>query len=250
MNNSLTAARRVWCDGIVKAAIYLRVSTDKQTCAAQREELREVCRRRGWTEVEEFEDVISGSKFTRAGLDNMLAETRRGRLDVVLCYKLDRLGRSLVSVAQLIGEMIDNKVALVIPGQGIDTSSDNSAARLQMNILMAVAEFERDIIRERTLAGLAAARSRGVKLGRPELAISANASKELKEFARNRKAGGKETYRALAARLGISVGKAHLLISSGSKNHHFCRRKARQSSSAARQGTDSRGTRKERMRAS
>lgn len=137
----------------------------------------------------------------------MMDEIRRGRLDVVLCYKLDRLGRSLVSVAQLIGEMIQNKVALVIPGQGIDTSSDNSAARLQMNILIAVAEFERDIIRERTLAGLAAARSRGVKLGRPRLAISESTAKQLKEFARRRKAGGKETYRAVAARLGMSVGK-------------------------------------------
>ncbi len=110
-------------------------------------------------------------------------EVRRGRLDVVLCYKLDRLGRSLVGVAQLIGEMISNKVALVIPGQGIDTSSDNSAARLQMNILIAVAEFERDIIRERTMAGLAAARSRGVKLGRPELNISKATAKKLQQFA-------------------------------------------------------------------
>ncbi len=67
--------------------------------------------------------------------------------------------------------MLANKVALVIPGQGIDTSSDNSAAKLQMNILMAVAEFERDIIRERTLAGLAAARARGTKLGRPALQL-------------------------------------------------------------------------------
>ncbi len=156
----------------MKAAIYLRVSTDKQTTAAQRDELREICRRRGWTNVVEYSDVISGAKFTRTGLEQMMNEVRRGRLDVVLCYKLDRLGRSLVSVAQLIGEMIANKVALVIPGQGIDTSSDNSAARLQMNILIAVAEFERDIIRERTMAGLAAARSRGVKLGRPELNIS------------------------------------------------------------------------------
>ena len=137
----------------MKAAIYFRVSTDKQTTAAQRQELREICKRRGWDGVVEYEDVASGAKFTRVGLDKMMSEVRRGRLDVVLCYKLDRLGRSLVSVAQLIGEMLANKVALVIPGQGIDTSSDNSAAKFQMNILMAVAEFERDIIRERTLAG-------------------------------------------------------------------------------------------------
>ena len=111
----------------MKAAIYLRVSTDKQSVAAQRQELRDICRRRSWSNVTEYTDVISGAKFTRTGLDQMMGEIRCGRLDVVLCYKLDRLGRSLVSVAQLIGEMIANKVSLVIPGQGIDTSSDNSA---------------------------------------------------------------------------------------------------------------------------
>jgi DNA invertase Pin-like site-specific DNA recombinase len=195
----------------MKAAIYLRVSTDKQTTTAQRQELREICKRRGWDGVIEYEDVISGAKFTRAGLDKMMAEVRHGRLDVVLCYKLDRLGRSLVSVAQLIGEMLANKVALVIPGQGIDTSSDNSAAKLQMNILMAVAEFERDIIRERTLAGLAAARARGTKLGRPALQLSTKATKTLKRFVRARERSRRPSYRSLAAELEVSVGKAHAL---------------------------------------
>ena len=197
--------------GRMKAAIYLRVSTDKQTTSAQRQELREICKRRGWGGVVEYEDVISGAKFTRVGLDKMMAEVRRGRLDVVLCYKLDRLGRSLVSVAQLIGEMLANKVALVIPGQGIDTSSDNSAAKLQMNILMAVAEFERDIIRERTLAGLAAARARGTKLGRPALQLSTKATKALKRFVRAGERSRRPSYRSLAAELEVSVGKAHAL---------------------------------------
>jgi len=195
----------------MKAAIYLRVSTDKQTTSAQRQELREICKRRGWGGVIEYEDVISGAKFTRVGLDQMMTEVRRGRLDVVLCYKLDRLGRSLVSVAQLIGEMLANKVALVIPGQGIDTSSDNSAAKLQMNILMAVAEFERDIIRERTLAGLAAARARGTKLGRPALELSPKATKTLRRFVQARERSPRPSYRSLAAELEVSIGKAHAL---------------------------------------
>ena len=189
----------------------LRVSTDKQTTSAQRQELREICKRRGWGGVSEYEDVISGAKFTRVGLDKLMTEVRRGRLDVVLCYKLDRLGRSLVSVAQLIGEMLANKVALVIPGQGIDTSSDNSAAKLQMNILMAVAEFERDIIRERTLAGLAAARARGTKLGRPTLELSTKATKTLRRFVQAREKSPRSSYRSLAAELEVSVGKAHAL---------------------------------------
>src|SRR5947207_1835512 len=198
----------------MKAAIYLRVSTDKQSVRAQRQELRDICRRRGWSNVTEYTDVISGAKFTRTGLDQMMSEIRRGRLDVVLCYKLDRLGRSLVSVAQLIGEMIANKVSLVIPGQGIDTSSDNSAARLQMNILIAVAEFERDIIRERTKAGLAAARARGTTLGRPPLEISPRVNKQLARFLRSKERSNGKTYRALAAELGVSLGKTHSLVRS------------------------------------
>jgi DNA invertase Pin-like site-specific DNA recombinase len=211
----------------MKAAIYLRVSTDKQTTNAQRQELREICKRRGWNGVTEYEDVISGAKFTRVGLDKMMTEVRRGRLDVVLCYKLDRLGRSLVSVAQLIGEMLANKVALVIPGQGIDTSSDNSAAKFQMNILMAVAEFERDIIRERTLAGLAAARARGTKLGRPALQLSAKATKTLRHFVQAREKSPRPSYRFLAAELEVSVGKAHSLTRSLAERRNLERRRGR-----------------------
>ena len=196
----------------MKAAIYLRVSTDKQSVRAQRQELRDICRRRGWSNVTEYTDVISGAKFSRTGLDQMMNEIRRGRVDVVLCYKLDRLGRSLASVAQLIGEMISNKVSLVIPGQGIDTSSDNSAARLQLNILIAVAEFERDIIRERTKAGLAAARARGTTLGRPRVEISDQGKKRLARFVRDGKGSPGGTYRALAGELGISLSKTHSLV--------------------------------------
>jgi DNA invertase Pin-like site-specific DNA recombinase len=96
-----------------------------------------------------------------------MALVRRGKVDIVVCFKLDRLGRSLSHLAALIGEFNAHNVALVVPAQGIDTSGANSAARLQLNILCAVAEFERDLIRERTLAGLVAARKRGARLGRP-----------------------------------------------------------------------------------
>ena len=85
----------------------------------------------------------------------------------LLVYKLDRLGRSLQHLAQLIGEFEAHGTALVATSQGIDTSETNPAGRLQMHVLAAVAEFERSVIRERINAGLAAARERGVKFGRP-----------------------------------------------------------------------------------
>jgi DNA invertase Pin-like site-specific DNA recombinase len=87
---------------------------------------------------------------------------RRGKVDVIVCFKLDRLGRSLAHLAQLIAEFRTNRAAFVCTSQGIDTSTSNPAAQLQLNILCAVAEFEREIIRERVNAGLKAARARGL----------------------------------------------------------------------------------------
>ena len=145
----------------------MRVSTGDQDLSRQRLELREYCERRGWDEVEEFEDVVSGSSSSRVGLDEMMSKVRRGKLEVVLASHLDRLGRSLSHLVQMFGELKGCGCALVVPGQGIDTSKSNPAGELQMNILGAVSEFERGLIRERTVAGLAGAKARGVKLGRP-----------------------------------------------------------------------------------
>ena len=151
----------------MRIAIYLRVTTDRQTTDSQAVELHEYCSRRGWKNATEFSDTASGAKFTLTGLDGLMRDVRRGRVDVVVAYKLDRLGRSLAHLAQLIGEMAAHRTALVIPAQGIDTSASNPASQLQLNILMAVAEFEREIIRERVNSGLRAARARGARLGRP-----------------------------------------------------------------------------------
>src|SRR6266700_364215 len=151
----------------MKIALYLRVSTDRQTTCSQAVELREYCKRRGWPDVAEYCDTASGAKFSREGLDALMRDVRKGRIDTIVAYKLDRLGRSLAHLAQLIGELTAHRVALVIPAQGIDTSASNPASQLQLNILMAVAEFEREIIRERVNSGLRAARARGAILGRP-----------------------------------------------------------------------------------
>jgi DNA invertase Pin-like site-specific DNA recombinase len=96
-----------------------------------------------------------------------MTDVRRGKVDVIVCFKLDRLGRSLAHLAQIVGELTEHRVALVCPSQGIDTSTGNPASQLQLNILMAIAEFERSIIQERVAAGLKAAKAKGVKLGRP-----------------------------------------------------------------------------------
>ena len=151
----------------MRVVIYSRVSTDRQLHDSQLQEVRAYCARRGWHDVEEFSDTASGAKTNRKGLDALMALVRRGTVDAIVCFKLDRLGRSLAHLAQLIGELQTNRVALVCTSQGIDTSATNPAAQLQLNILCAVAEFEREIIRERVNAGLKAARARGGRLGRP-----------------------------------------------------------------------------------
>ena len=127
----------------------------------------EYCSRRGWGDFKLYKDKCSGGKASRPGLDQMLQDIRRGRLKTVVVWKLDRLGRSLTQMALILEEMNNHGVVLIVTSQGIDTSNTNPAGKLQLNVLMAVAEFERGIIRERVNAGLKAAKQRGVKLGRP-----------------------------------------------------------------------------------
>jgi DNA invertase Pin-like site-specific DNA recombinase len=153
---------------VKRIAVYGRVSTGAQNHASQLRDVRAYVRRR-WprSEVIEYLDKASGTRFSREGLDAMMAEIRKGRIDVLAVYKLDRLGRSLQHLAQLIGELETHGTALVASSQGIDTSESNPAGRLQMHVLAAVAEFERSVIVERINAGLATARERGAQLGRP-----------------------------------------------------------------------------------
>ena len=186
---------RVWA---MKTAMYLRVSTEKQTVEPQRLELREYATRKGWGEPEEFEDTISGGKTSREGLDRLMGAVIERRFEAVLVVKLDRLGRSLQHVAQLIGVFEKAGVALVIPGQNIDTTKTNPAGKLQMHVLMAVAEFERAIIAERTKAGLEAARARGVVLGRTNPNIPVN----WREIVKAWRLEEERNYRDLAKRLG------------------------------------------------
>jgi DNA invertase Pin-like site-specific DNA recombinase len=151
-----------------RIVVYGRVSTDSQSHASQLREVSAYVHRR-WPKVgvTEYLDKASGARFSREGLDALMTDVRQGRVDVLVVYKLDRLGRSLQHLAQLIGEFETHGTALVATSQGIDTSESNPAGRLQMHVLAAVAEFERSVIRERINAGLAAARERGVKFGRP-----------------------------------------------------------------------------------
>ena len=150
-----------------RAAIYARVSTLDQEPENQLAELRQYVTARGWTAVEYVDRGVSGAKERRPALDRLIRDARRRRFDVLVCWRLDRLGRSLKHLVTLLDELAALGVAFVSLGEGIDCTTP--AGRLQLHILAALAEFERARIAERVTAGLARARRQGKILGRPRL---------------------------------------------------------------------------------
>lgn len=152
---------------MIKAAIYLRVSTDGQTTEHQRRELAEVATRKGWEVVEVYVDHgISGAKGRdkRPALDAMLKDATRSRFDVIAAWSVDRLGRSLQHLVDMLGEVHAAGIDLYLHQQAVDTSTPSGRALFQM--MGVFAEFERAMIRERVIAGLRTAKKKGVKLGR------------------------------------------------------------------------------------
>jgi len=153
-----------------RAAIYVRVSTDKQTVENQLRELRQIAERRGWQVVEEYHDAgISGAKGRdqRPGLDRMLRDASRRRFDVVMTWAIDRLGRSLIDLLGTIQNLEAARVDLFLEQQAIDTTTP--AGKLMFQVTGAFAEFERSMIRQRVNAGLRRAIEQGKQLGRPRI---------------------------------------------------------------------------------
>jgi DNA invertase Pin-like site-specific DNA recombinase len=148
----------------------LRVSTSEQTTRNQRRELKAVADRHGWEVVSIFEDDgISGAKGRekRPGLDAMLKAVARRDVDMVAAWSVDRLGRSLTHLVSILQDLHAKDVDLYLHQQGLDTSTPSGRAMFQM--LGVFAEFERALIRERVVAGLARAKEDGTQLGRPRL---------------------------------------------------------------------------------
>ena len=147
-----------------RAALYARVSTLDQEPENQLAELQRYVTARGWTVREYVDRGISGAADRRPALDELVRDARRRRFDVLVCWRLDRLGRSLKHLITLLDELQALGVAFVSLAEGIDATTP--AGRLQMHILGAIAEFERARIAERVVAGLARVRKQGKKLGR------------------------------------------------------------------------------------
>jgi DNA invertase Pin-like site-specific DNA recombinase len=162
--------KRAPAGGAKRVALYLRVSTTGQTTANQQRELEAVAARHGWEVVQIFSDNgVSGAKGRkdRPGLDALLKGVARREFDMVGAWSVDRLGRSLQDLIEVLSDLHAKGVDLYLHQQGLDTSTPSGRAMYQM--MGVFAEFERAIIRERVLSGLARAKAEGITLGRPAL---------------------------------------------------------------------------------
>lgn len=151
-----------------RVALYARVSTDGQTVENQLEELREVARRHDWEIVHVFADRgISGTKGRdeRPALNSLIEAIARRDVDMVAAWSVDRLGRSLQHLIPFLADLQAKEIGLFLLRQGLDTSTPSGRAMFQM--LGVFAEFEAAMIRERVRAGVARAKRKGTKSGRP-----------------------------------------------------------------------------------
>jgi DNA invertase Pin-like site-specific DNA recombinase len=186
----------------MRVAIYLRVSTADQTTDNQRRELEAVAERHNWSVVRIFEDSGTKGRDARPGLDALMKGVSRRDFDMVLAWSVDRLGRSLTGLLELLTELHAKHVDLYLHQQGLDTSTPSGKAMFQM--MGVFAEFERSMIRERVLAGMSRAAASGTRsgkpVGRPRLApeIEANIRAALQK--------GDIGMRKVAVQFGVATG--------------------------------------------
>jgi DNA invertase Pin-like site-specific DNA recombinase len=171
-----------------------------QSPEMQIRDLRDYCRSRRWESAGEYLDIgQSGAKDSRPELNRLMADAHQRKFDVVLTWKLDRFGRSLRHLVNALAELEARGVAFVSLKDNVDLSTPSG--RLMFQIIGAMAEFERSLITERVRAGLRNAQAKGRLLGRPRVALDVGC------VIRMRAEGA--SYRSIAAKLGVSVGKVY-----------------------------------------
>ena len=190
-----------------RIAIYARVSTDKQTCENQLQELRVIAERMNYTIVAEFVDNgISGMKTRqdRPALDQLMKSATQRKFDMVMCWSIDRLGRSLQNLVEILNELQAMKIDLFFLQQGMDTSTPSG--RMIFSVFGAIGEFERNLIRERVIAGQKRAVANGVKMGRPSKMNDGMRSAIL--LLREKGMGIKQ----ISKQLGIGIGTCYSIL--------------------------------------
>lgn len=193
-----------------RVAIYARVSTTNhgQDAGLQTGEMRQFAEARGWKLADEYVDHgVSGSTDSRPELNRLMADAKRRRFDVVLVWKLDRFGRSLRHLVNALAEFESLGIAFVSLSDNLDLST--ASGRLMFNIIGAMAEFERELIRERVKAGMKNAKAKGTHIGRPRVVVDAARIVALRSQG--------VSWRAISAELGVGLATLHRAAGGRSK---------------------------------
>lgn len=191
----------------MKVAIYVRVSTQDQSTEMQRLELYEFVSARGWTIFKVYEDHgVSGSKSSRPALNQMMADAKARKFKAVLVWKFDRFARSTKHLVTALDELTEYDVQFVSLKESVDTTTSSGKAFFGMISVMA--QFERDMIRERVVAGLRNAKAKGKKLG-PKVRLDPERIRKM-YFQEDR------SMAQIAKELKCSVGAVHKAIAVGS----------------------------------
>ena len=187
-----------------KVVIYTRVSTLDQTIDNQLIELRDYCSKMGWEITKEYADEgLSGtlSREKRPALNSLIKDAYRKRFDSVVCWDISRLGRSMKELILFLSDMKDREVGICSVRQGFDTST--SMGEIMFQFVGILSSWEREMIRERTLAGLERARREGKTLGRRKVTNDTMTAKiiELRS--------AKKSIREIASEVGVSTATVH-----------------------------------------
>lgn len=189
-----------------RAALYVRVSTEEQKLDLQKDELIRFVSDRGWILSDVYEEKMTAARDNRPQLKKLLISAQQRKIDIVVCWRLDRFFRSLKDLVNTLQMLNEVGVEFVSLRDRLDLST--SQGKLMLHLLGAFSEFEASLIQERVRAGVQAYRKRHGKWGRPR-------SVDTEAIIRLRSEG--LTYRQISKKLGISHGSVHATLSSGSK---------------------------------
>ena len=190
----------------MRVAVYVRVSTDGQNTEGQEAELKEYAKHRGWEVTKIFRDKMSGAKSSRPALDELMADAKKRKTDIVLVWRFDRFARSVSHLLQALETFRSVGIEFVSISEQVDTSTPTG--KMVFTVLGAVAELERSLIGERVRAGLRSARSQGRRLGRPPLR---ELTEELVTKVKRDRRRGRMSFKGLAEKHGVSVWTAFQL---------------------------------------
>jgi DNA invertase Pin-like site-specific DNA recombinase len=199
---------------LIRAALYARISTlnHGQDPEVQLGEIREFCKRRGFTVAQEYVDKgICGSRERRPALDRLLADCRKRLVDAVVVYRYDRFARSLRQLVNALEEFRALGIDFISIHEGVDTSTPNG--RLIFGIFASIAEFERELIRDRVRSGLAAAKAKGKRIGRPRVTVDVPRITSLRRRGRS--------WAEITRETGVSKGTAQRAVAPACPKPHL-----------------------------